>query len=294
MLQNITYTNSSSTPPASVALDWTFNDGNSGAQGAGGAKTGTGTTTVDITAVNQAPTATISSSPYSATEAASLSLKNTGLSVSDVDDDGGSETATLSVGEGILTVTAGGSGATVSNSGTSTVTIGGTTAQIDALLNTDGSSTVSYKDSNTDPSASTVLTLSIDDNGNTGSGGAKTASATATIDIAAVNDAPVLSPGSPSATTYVDGQTGATALMSGESVSDPDSPANFAGGSVTVAISAGSQTGDEIVLLSGTSFSASSGTLKDGATTVGTIAGTRDQFGNGDEPDLGGDPDRGQ
>src|SRR6185295_12743096 len=97
----------------------------------------------------------------------------------------------LSVTEGTLTVTAGGSGAIVTNSGTSSVTITGTIAQINALLNTDGTSTVSYSDNTDTPSASTTLTLSINDNGNTGTGGAQTGSDTATINITAVNDAPV-------------------------------------------------------------------------------------------------------
>src|SRR6185295_3618380 len=98
----------------------------------------------------------------------------------------------LSVTEGTLTVTAGGSGAIVTNSGTSSVTITGTIAQINALLNTDGTSTVSYTDGTDDPSASATLTLLIHDNGNTGTGGDHSASDTATINITSVNDPPVL------------------------------------------------------------------------------------------------------
>ncbi len=186
VLENITYTNTGPTPPASVVLDWTFSDGNRGAQGAGGPMTASGTTTVDIATINHAPVATITDSTYSATEGLSLNLKDTGLSVSDVDGEGGSETATLSVGEGVLTVTAGTSGATVTNSGSASVTISGTTAEIDALLNTDATSAVAYVDANATPAASTALTLSIDDNGHTGAGGPLTGAATATIDIHAL------------------------------------------------------------------------------------------------------------
>ncbi len=50
-LSSIAYSNSSSTPPASVQIDWTLNDGNSGAQGTGGALAALGSTTVDITNV---------------------------------------------------------------------------------------------------------------------------------------------------------------------------------------------------------------------------------------------------
>ena len=55
VMQAIQYANSSDAPPASVQIDWTFNDQNSGAQGSGGALDVTGSTTVNITAVNDAP-----------------------------------------------------------------------------------------------------------------------------------------------------------------------------------------------------------------------------------------------
>ncbi|MFO1200867.1 MAG: tandem-95 repeat protein [Burkholderiaceae bacterium] len=55
-LQGIAYANTSDDPPASVTLDWAFSDGNTGAQGAGGAQVGHGTTTVNIAPVNDAPT----------------------------------------------------------------------------------------------------------------------------------------------------------------------------------------------------------------------------------------------
>ena len=56
-MRHIVYWNSSDAPPASVQIDWTFNDSNAGAQGTGGALTATGSTTVTITAVNDAPLA---------------------------------------------------------------------------------------------------------------------------------------------------------------------------------------------------------------------------------------------
>ncbi|MCU7842016.1 MAG: DUF4347 domain-containing protein, partial [Candidatus Thiodiazotropha sp. (ex Troendleina suluensis)] len=55
-MQQITYANSSGAPPTSVQIDWIFDDGNTGSQGEGGALTATGSTTVSITAVNDAPT----------------------------------------------------------------------------------------------------------------------------------------------------------------------------------------------------------------------------------------------
>jgi len=63
-MQQISYSNSSNAPPATAQIDWTFSDGNSGAQGFGGELLATGSTTVSITNVNDAPPAR-STSPAS-------------------------------------------------------------------------------------------------------------------------------------------------------------------------------------------------------------------------------------
>ena len=185
----VAYVENDDNPGTTATLSLTIHD--NGNTGTGGDLSSTDTATLNITAVNDAPVATITPTSYAATEQTALNLKNNGLSVSDIDGNSGSETVTLSVGEGTLTVTAGGSGATVSNSGSGTVTITGTAADIDALLNTDGTSTVSYIDPSDTPSASTSLTLTIHDNGNTGTGGDHSSTATSTINITAVNDPPV-------------------------------------------------------------------------------------------------------
>ena len=149
---------------------------------------GTVTASLTINAVNDAPVAAIAHGNYHANENESLNLKNTGLSVSDVDAGAGSMSVTLSVSQGNLTVTAGGSGATVAGSGTGLVTITGTLAQLNALLNSDAASTVSFKDA-THPIADHVtLTLSVNDNGNTGLGGALIGTTTAAIDIRRADD----------------------------------------------------------------------------------------------------------
>ena len=62
-------------------------------------------------------------------------------------------TVTLAVTEGTLAITAGTSGAVVTNSGTSSVTITGTVAQINDLLNANATSTVSYVDNTDTPGA---------------------------------------------------------------------------------------------------------------------------------------------
>ena len=75
-LSSLTYANSSDAPPASVQVNWTFSDGNSGEQGSGGAQTGTGSTTVNITAVNDVPTGSVTVSG-TATQGEVLTASNT-------------------------------------------------------------------------------------------------------------------------------------------------------------------------------------------------------------------------
>ena len=208
-------------------LTWSVSDGTPSIPAG---EQNSGSTSITIDAVDDAPVATITPSTYSATEQTNLTLKNTGMSVSDADaGPTATMTATLSVGEGILTVTAGGSGAIVTNSGTSAVTISGTLAQINALLTSDATSTVIYNDNTNAPSASTVLTLQISDNGHTGSGGPLTGSDTATINITAVNDPPVNTVPGPQATS-----AGVGLAISGFAVSDPDGGAGSETTTLTV------------------------------------------------------------
>jgi VCBS repeat-containing protein/ELWxxDGT repeat protein len=55
-LSSIAYVNANVTADGSITIGWTFSDGNTGAQGTGGALTATGTTTVNLVNANAAPT----------------------------------------------------------------------------------------------------------------------------------------------------------------------------------------------------------------------------------------------
>jgi uncharacterized delta-60 repeat protein len=59
VLSDLAYANSSDAPPAGVVIDYVFSDGNTGAQGAGGAQATAGSVTVNITEVNDAPTGAV-------------------------------------------------------------------------------------------------------------------------------------------------------------------------------------------------------------------------------------------
>ena len=75
-MQQIAYSNGSDTPPASAQIDWRFSDGNSGAQGSGVALSAAGSTTVTITATNDAPTGSVTISG-TATQGQTLTAANT-------------------------------------------------------------------------------------------------------------------------------------------------------------------------------------------------------------------------
>ena len=187
----VTYLDNTDTPSATVTLTLTVND--NGLTGTGGPLSASDTATINITAVDDAPVATITPTSYGpVNEQTSLTLHGTGLSISDVDAGSGSLTVTLSVTEGTLNVTGGSTGAGVSASGSSLVTITGTQTQINNLLAGNGGATVTYLDNTDTPSATVTLTLTVNDNGLTGTGGPLSASDTATINITAVNDAPVI------------------------------------------------------------------------------------------------------
>jgi hypothetical protein len=155
--------------------------------------TDTATASVTVSAVNDAPTASVSAT-LAATEQQTTNLKNT-MSVADVDAASGNVTATVSVDYGILNAGAGTSGVILSGSGTATVTISGTLAQINDFLSTNGTSSFGYVPNTDTPPASTILHLQVNDNGNTGAGlGMTSAVQDSTINITAVDDPPVAQP----------------------------------------------------------------------------------------------------
>ena len=193
-LRSITYVNGSDNPDTSTrSVQWTVTDGTDDSY--------TTTTEVDVIAVNDAPTVSSPASPFSFTEQGSLAIQGTGFLVSDVDDNGGQLTAFFTVGEGRVLIDPATSGVTVSTgNSTDTVTFSGTEAEINSLL--DGTfGTITYLHDQTaasdTPSASTTITLTVNDRGNTGadpgdSGDASSeeGSASQTINITSVNDAP--------------------------------------------------------------------------------------------------------
>lgn len=170
-------------------LTITTSDG--GNTGSGGVLTDSDTVAITVSAVNDAPVNTVigGTGLYEDETLLFNTANGNVLRVSDSSDthEAGSTdwlSATLSVLHGSLTVAAG-SGATVNNDGTGSVTVSGTAAQINAAL--EG---LRYKPA-ANYNGSDTLTLTTTDGGNTGSGGALADSDTVTITVQAANDAPV-------------------------------------------------------------------------------------------------------
>ena len=93
-----------------------------------GGVTETATVNIGVTPVNDAPVNTV---PGAQTTAEDTALAISGVSVADVDS--AALTTTLTITNGTASVTTGG-GATIGGNGSSTVTISGTAAQINAAL----------------------------------------------------------------------------------------------------------------------------------------------------------------
>ena len=225
------------------------------------------TSTVSITAVNDAPVFTGTAGASYTENAAAVAIVAS-AAVSDVDAanfNTGSVTvalATYQTGD-VLSINNQGSGAgqigvsgaNVQYGGTTIGTFsGGSAANLLISLNANASATavqalmgqLRYGSSSEDPTVNgtattRALTVTLSDGGNSGSGGAQTASRSGTITITPLTDAPVIG-GAGSTRSYTENAVAVT-LESGITVSDVDDT-QIALGSVT--ISAGFTAGDTL------------------------------------------------
>ena len=147
--------------------------------------------TIALTDRNDAPTAQLPVG-LNAVEQVPLALQGRGLVVADVDAGTGQVRVTLSVVSGALNAAAGSTGVVISGLGTSTLTLTGTIAQINALFDGLQGATLGYLIDTDLPPPSDTLTLVVSDQGHSGPGGALTATASTTIAITDVYDAPTV------------------------------------------------------------------------------------------------------
>ncbi|MEZ6087267.1 MAG: cadherin-like domain-containing protein [Pirellulaceae bacterium] len=221
------------------------------------AATNSDTVNIAVGAVNDTPDVVGPGSAYAVNEQTNLNIHGTGFSVTDVDAASGTVTATITVGEGIVTVAAGDSGVTIAaGNGSGNVTLTGTLAQIDNLLTGFGTGTIVYYNASDTPSASTTITVTVNDGGNTGTdpgltgdGATEQDSASQTIHITATNDAPVIA-GGPDSVGLMETNAGLMATGT-RTVTDVDTP-----NAVTAAVDSVSISGTGIASVPGTLDSA--------------------------------------
>jgi uncharacterized delta-60 repeat protein len=296
--RQIAYANASDAPPASVQIDWVFDDGNTGAQGSGGALQAVGSTTVTITAVNDAPALVQAAGGGTYFENAAGVYVDITTTVSDADSadfDGGQLTVTISANGEVddrLTVRAG-FGVTVSgtdvfhDAGSGAVLVGtvaGGAGHLSPLIVTFNANAtaasvqavarqVSFSSVSDNPSG---LQRSITTQVSDGDGGSSS-TRLRVMNVIPVNDAPVLGFFNGSV-VYTEG-LGAVVLDVGASISDADS-ADFDGGALQVAISANGQAEDRLAIRNqGTGagqIGVSGANVSYGGTLIGTFSGGTD------------------
>lgn len=131
--------------------------------------------------------------PESITVTEDVSSAITGISFADEDAGQGEVMVTFTVERGLLSVSSE-HGVNVSGSGTNELTLRGTIANINAFIEY---KQIRYTTAPNDTN-NVVLSIFISDQGNTGTGGEKTAEQDVTLHVIARNNAPVLSPSNPS------------------------------------------------------------------------------------------------
>uniref|UniRef100_UPI0018805D47 tandem-95 repeat protein n=1 Tax=Oculatella sp. LEGE 06141 TaxID=1828648 RepID=UPI0018805D47 len=191
-LQQITYRNTSEDPPTSVAIAYILSDGNTGAQGISGALTATGTVTVNITPINDAPVVGAGATlAYTENQPARV-IDNT-VTLSDVDDTHiASATVTISsgftAGDVLAAVTTGTNITASYNSSTGVLTLSGTDtlARYQQVMRS-----VTYLSTSETPTVTAntrTVTWQVTDANSDGAGAASSAPAISTITVNALPD----------------------------------------------------------------------------------------------------------
>jgi large repetitive protein len=156
--------NNTSENPDTTARAYTVTAIDDGGTANGGNNTGTANTTETVTAVDDAPTASVPADSSIGTAFSHTNLAISGLSVADVDSGSGNVTATISANNASLTFNTAGL-ASFTNNDSHTVTLTGTVAQVNTAL-----ATLTYN-SDDGFTGSDAVTLNVNDNGHTGTGG---------------------------------------------------------------------------------------------------------------------------
>merc|ERR1712000_125950 len=198
VLASVTYRSSSDDPTAnntktSRSISWSVTDADS--DGAGAATT-TVPSTIDITAVNDPPTADHVPALLTVIEDTSSPLDLSAILVTDPDSSTNNITVKLKVTDGQLAVSGGG-GVSVTGSNSAEMTLTGPVSNIDSFFNTAATASEAVDEirytglADDNGTAAVSLTIEANDGGFVGSGGGgNTLLGTVQINITAVNDEP--------------------------------------------------------------------------------------------------------
>lgn len=207
--------------------------------------TATGTVTVTVNPINDPPVVTVPGAQTTQEEQARVfsTANGNAITISDVDAGSADLQVTLTVTNGTLTMGST-TGLTVTGNGTANVQVTGPISAINAGLN--GLTFNPTPDFPAAASGQAVLTVTANDQGNTGAGGALQGSGTVTITVQGVNDPPVNTlPAGPLAAVFVTdfAFTGANAV----SVSDVD----VGTGTIRVALTSSNASAGTLVVTPG-------------------------------------------
>lgn len=194
------------------SVAFTVSDGHSGISGAA-------TVTINVTAVNDAPTITINTDPLSVNEDKSILINN--ISLADVDIANTTGTLTLHTDHGTFAAAATGAPVTiVSGNNTNTLVLSGKIADLNVYIGngTNGDKITLIPQINYNGAASVKVVF--DDNGGSGDGGNLTDTQTFTVNYTAVNDPPSIT-----YTASLVGNEDATLALTGVTFSDVDAGA---------------------------------------------------------------------
>lgn len=173
-------------------------------------------TQINVSPVNDAPEITVPAAQNIAEDTQTLIA---GIAIADVDDNSGLLTVDLSVANGSLDLNTSGIVVTYRSASSDALTLSGTKAAINTAL-----ASLTYKP-NQDYVGADALAITINDNGNSGAGGALADIDSVALNVTPVNDIPVLT--SPLGGYDVLGET--TTALTGLSINDVD-----AGGLLTL------------------------------------------------------------
>ncbi|SEI23750.1 VCBS domain-containing protein [Tardiphaga sp. OK245] len=220
----------------------TFNDG--GHDGSGGPLSDTSTVTIHVTPVNDVPVIAGGSE-----RSVSVAENTTGVTtVTSTDPDGGTPTYSI-----------------VQTAGTdfAKFTINPVTGALSFNAAPD------YENPTDVGGTNGNNTYEVDVRVSDGNGG--TAVQTINVTVTNVNEAPVLAPDTNSISYTENGN--APKLMANASVTDPDSPSSFVGGSITASLGATAVSGDQLVFAGSSGVSLVGNVIWVGFTVVGTVSG---------------------